>query len=165
MANPKVIYICDKKKCEDCSYPTCKFTTDIEHQLKQDLSYYGGNLYELLYDAAEDLLNGTINTGALAELLLDARNALIYYQFAPAEKVEKWEWVPYGYPSVLGNWVCSKCKAVAVEAVSIENKHEIPTYNFCPQCGAKMEENIPKIPTTCDEWRIALKNFNRRNEK
>lgn len=81
------------------------------------------------------------------------------------QKAGYWEWLPYSYPSVLGNWVCSKCKAVAVEAVSIENKHEIPTYNFCPQCGAKMEENIPKIPTTCDEWRIALKNFNRRNEK
>ena len=148
--SPKAIYICDKKKCEDCSYPICKFTTDIEHQLKIENSYVGSNLDDRLYNAAEDALNGIIHTELLAELLLDARNALISTP-AENEKVEKWEWVPFGYPSVLGNWVCSNCKSVAVEAVSKENKHEIPTYNFCPQCGAKMDVKIPKIPTTCDE--------------
>lgn len=24
-------YLCDRKKCEDCSYPDCKHTTDITH--------------------------------------------------------------------------------------------------------------------------------------
>lgn len=58
----------------------------------------------------------------------------------PAEKVGQWEWVPFGYPSVLGNWVCSKCKNVVVEAVSKKNKHDIPAYKFCPQCGEKKKE-------------------------
>ena len=26
-----VIYICDRKKCENCSFPTCGHTTDITH--------------------------------------------------------------------------------------------------------------------------------------
>lgn len=58
----------------------------------------------------------------------------------PQPKTGRWEWVPFGYPSILGNWVCSKCKCVAVEAVSKENKHEIPTYKYCPNCGAKLQE-------------------------
>lgn len=35
----------------------------------------------------------------------------------PQPKVGHWEWVPFGYPSILGNWVCSKCKCVDVEDV------------------------------------------------
>lgn len=145
----RAIYICDKKKCEDCSYPICKFTTDIEHQLKIEDSYVGSNLDDRLYYAAEDALNGIIHTELLAELLLDARNALICVTNSlqqsnnsqhSSEKVGHWEWVPFGYPSVLGNWVCSKCKSVVVEAVNKKNKHDIPAYKFCPQCGdPKME--------------------------
>lgn len=26
-----VLYLCDREKCEDCSYPVCKHTTDIKH--------------------------------------------------------------------------------------------------------------------------------------
>ena len=58
-----------------------------------------------------------------------------YIENGEVVKAGQWEWVPFGYPSILGNWVCSKCKCVAVEAVSKENKHEIPTHKYCPRCG------------------------------
>ena len=28
---PIVAYLCDRQKCEACSYPTCQHTTDIDH--------------------------------------------------------------------------------------------------------------------------------------
>jgi hypothetical protein len=27
----EVLYLCDRKKCRTCSYPKCKYTTDISH--------------------------------------------------------------------------------------------------------------------------------------
>lgn len=30
-AKTEVLYLCDGEKCEDCSYPLCKHTEDIEH--------------------------------------------------------------------------------------------------------------------------------------
>ena len=27
----KVAYVCDRKQCENCSYPDCKHTTNIKH--------------------------------------------------------------------------------------------------------------------------------------
>jgi hypothetical protein len=27
----EVVYLCDRKKCKDCSYPICTHTSDIEH--------------------------------------------------------------------------------------------------------------------------------------
>lgn len=27
----KIIYLCDRKKCNNCSYPMCKHTSDINH--------------------------------------------------------------------------------------------------------------------------------------
>lgn len=27
----KILYLCNRKKCENCSYPTCKHTTDIDY--------------------------------------------------------------------------------------------------------------------------------------
>lgn len=31
MDSPETLYLCDRKKCENCSYPECKHTTDIHH--------------------------------------------------------------------------------------------------------------------------------------
>lgn len=33
MDEPKILYICDRHRCEPgtCSYPECRFTTDITH--------------------------------------------------------------------------------------------------------------------------------------
>lgn len=55
-------------------------------------------------------------------------------------KTGRWEWVKYDYPSVLGNWVCSACKSVVVECVGKDMKRKIPTYKYCPNCGAKIQE-------------------------
>ena len=27
----KIAYLCDEKKCDNCSYPDCKYTFDIKH--------------------------------------------------------------------------------------------------------------------------------------
>lgn len=81
MTTPLVLYICDKKKCENCSYPQCKFATNIKHKLNIENCYDGETLYERLYNAADQLLDGVYDKDSLAELLMDARNALIYYQF------------------------------------------------------------------------------------
>lgn len=81
MTRPLDLYICDKKKCENCSYPDCKFTTDILHQLKIENSYDGETLEQQLCSAADQLLDGVYDKDSLAELLMDARNTLIYYQF------------------------------------------------------------------------------------
>ena len=27
----EVLYLCDRKKCKTCSYPRCKYTTDLAH--------------------------------------------------------------------------------------------------------------------------------------
>lgn len=39
-----VIYICDRKQCERCSYPTCKHTQDVTHAVNfekfSECSYY-----------------------------------------------------------------------------------------------------------------------------
>ena len=35
----KVAYICDRKACKDCSYPSCKYTTDIKHAKYFNLSF------------------------------------------------------------------------------------------------------------------------------
>lgn len=46
------------------------------------------------------------------------------------ESIGKWEWVQYESLPDFGNYHCSKCH-------HIESK--IEWYNYCPNCGAKME--------------------------
>lgn len=29
----KVLYLCDRRACENCSYPRCKHTSDVTHAL------------------------------------------------------------------------------------------------------------------------------------
>lgn len=33
--NKKYFYLCDKKACENCNYPTCKHTEKIEHAINE----------------------------------------------------------------------------------------------------------------------------------
>lgn len=33
---PKALYICDRKQCENCSFPVCRHTTDIKHAANFD---------------------------------------------------------------------------------------------------------------------------------
>lgn len=30
---PKIFYLCDRQRCSNCSYPTCKHTADIAHAI------------------------------------------------------------------------------------------------------------------------------------
>lgn len=56
-------------------------------------------------------------------------------------KTGHWEWVQYDYNPKLGNWHCSECRCVVVECVDKNEKGGIPSYKYCPQCGAKMIES------------------------
>lgn len=41
--NGKILYICDKQACENCSFPECYHTTDINHAynfVKEELGNY-----------------------------------------------------------------------------------------------------------------------------
>ena len=34
-----VLYLCDRKACDNCSYPLCNHTTDISHAFNRDGLY------------------------------------------------------------------------------------------------------------------------------
>ena len=55
-------------------------------------------------------------------------------------KTGHWEYVQYDYNPKFGNWHCSECRCIVVECVDKNEKGGIPLYKYCPQCGAKMEE-------------------------
>jgi hypothetical protein len=40
-----VIYLCDRKKCEKCSFPLCKHTTDIKHAIRFKQSEFDESVY------------------------------------------------------------------------------------------------------------------------
>lgn len=50
----KVIYLCDRKQCKQCSYPNCKHTTDIKHAKNFNIEYLTENYFE---KENEDLTN------------------------------------------------------------------------------------------------------------
>lgn len=37
-----VLYLCDRKACENCVYPLCKHTTDISHAVNFEKNLGGG---------------------------------------------------------------------------------------------------------------------------
>jgi PHP family Zn ribbon phosphoesterase len=49
-------------------------------------------------------------------------------------KTGHWEWVQYDCNPNIGNWHCSECRGICTKMHSIED-----AYNYCPNCGAKME--------------------------
>ena len=51
-------------------------------------------------------------------------------------KVGHWEYVQYDYNPDIGNWHCSECRYIVT---ACSDKSSIPSYNYCPICGAKME--------------------------
>ncbi len=52
----------------------------------------------------------------------------------PQPKIGHWEYVQYDSNPNIGNWHCSECRGICTEMHSIED-----AYNYCPNCGAKME--------------------------
>ena len=80
MANkPKPLYLCDRKKCDHCSYPQCKFTSDATHQLKIEDKYTYETLIDRLSLVAEGVIDKDISPDEVADTLMAARNALIYW--------------------------------------------------------------------------------------
>ena len=57
----------------------------------------------------------------------------------PAEKVAHWEYVQYDGNPNIGNWHCSKCRAI-VNYEPTYKWEKKPYHNYCPNCGAKMQE-------------------------
>ena len=41
----KVLYLCDLKQCDKCSFPMCKHTTDIKHAANFMRCEFNGNIY------------------------------------------------------------------------------------------------------------------------
>lgn len=56
-----------------------------------------------------------------------------------AEKVAHWEYVQYDGNPNIGNWHCSKCRAI-VNYKPTYNWEKKPYHKFCPNCGRKMED-------------------------
>lgn len=78
---PKPLYLCDRKKCDNCSYPQCKFTSDVIHKFNIKSKYEDEDLIDVLSNIADDVLNvdNDLYPEEIAQTLLDARNALIYW--------------------------------------------------------------------------------------
>ena len=56
----------------------------------------------------------------------------------PQPKMGHWEYVQYDYNPNIGNWHCSECRNIVIECANKTKKGGIPTYNYCPNCGADM---------------------------
>lgn len=81
---PKPLYLCDRKKCDHCSYPQCKFTSDVIHKFNIKSKYYEvKDIVDVLSNIADDILNvdNDLRPEEIAQTLLDARNALIYWRY------------------------------------------------------------------------------------
>lgn len=40
-----VLYLCDRRQCDVCHYPTCKHTKDISHAINFEVAFYGKNIF------------------------------------------------------------------------------------------------------------------------
>lgn len=50
----KLLYLCDRKKCENCSYPECKHTTDTNHAVNYNQP--GKQIYFKCETTSDDVL-------------------------------------------------------------------------------------------------------------
>ena len=58
----------------------------------------------------------------------------------PTEKVGQWEWEQESFTKNWGNWHCSKCREIITVCETDWAKINKPNYEYCPNCGAKMQE-------------------------
>ena len=49
----QIWYLCDRKACPNCSYPTCEYTTDIRHA--KNFEYVAGYVREVKYETGESV--------------------------------------------------------------------------------------------------------------
>ena len=57
----------------------------------------------------------------------------------PQLKTGHWEWVQYDSNPNIGNWHCSECGRI-VFLLRSQKSDGSPLYDYCPWCGAKMQE-------------------------
>ena len=58
---------------------------------------------------------------------------------SPQPKMGRWKYIQYDKPPI-GNWHCSKCGRI-VFLLNSQKSGETPLYDYCPWCGAKMQES------------------------
>ena len=88
---PEPLYLCDRKKCEHCSYPECRYTTDIKHKLKESGDCISR---EDAIDAVNNFLADYVPIlhGTLTEIPLKC--ARVLYELPPVQpkqKTEQWQ--------------------------------------------------------------------------
>lgn len=76
----KPLYLCDREKCENCSYPQCKLTMDVLHHKKVE-EFEGNDLIQVLESAAEAVLEGEQPAEKVASTILAARNSIIWWSY------------------------------------------------------------------------------------
>lgn len=54
----------------------------------------------------------------------------------PKPKMGRWIYIQYDGNPRIGNWKCSLCMRNVMFG---QNQNDKPLYNYCPNCGAKME--------------------------
>lgn len=79
-------------------------------------------------DANEDCLIGKYKAIELLDELPSVQ---------PEPKTGRWEYVQYDGNPKIGNWHCSECNRLVYGVISARNP--VYAYNYCPECGAKME--------------------------
>lgn len=70
----------------------------------------------------------------------------------PIRKKGHWKWEEDWTPSTpvspaecnYAGWVCSECGEFPDEYTDWDNPDEEPTYEYCPNCGTKMEKEVDK---------------------
>ena len=82
---PIPLYLCNKKQCDNCSYPQCKFTTNIFNKKQVDCKYIEEDIINSLANLSEEVMDldnidEDLRDG-VAEAMLTARNTLIYYVY------------------------------------------------------------------------------------
>lgn len=87
MKTPLPLYVCNRKKCKNCSYPECRLTTDSAYEEKVK-EFPGENLIDVLESATDAVLDFKASSEEVSHVLLAARNALIYYQYYQSQEVK-----------------------------------------------------------------------------
>ena len=77
------------------------------------------------------VLNEIYNTDGISNIYFHLADEIIALPpVTPAEKVGQWTEGGFDF----NYWTCSKCK------YQPNNDYSKPSYNYCPNCGAKMQE-------------------------
>ena len=102
------------------------------------------HLRKRLYETALNNVGYVTDASEIYEDVADKRldvwlNEIRPEEARPERKLGKWEYVQYDGNPKIGNWHCSKCRRIVFPLHS-QKQNEKPLYDFCPWCGAKMED-------------------------